>query len=258
MMLGAAVLAAAVCFGCAGTGKSGAEARVFKATGVAFLEEVEPQIGTPAANWDTVMTATGHGLPAYDAATPGVRRLTALEAAKQVAMAKLVEKVEGIQVSQKSEVRDMTFAGQSIEAELCGHLKGVKVREADYDDAAALATVTVMVGLDEDGNVVPDRLLSVVPLSLSARRTRAVEAAQVDALAKLREQVGDVEVGQEIRVRNLQLSHHRAWQAVEGILEGVEFGQPKWPGNRQCLVEATVKLTSAQLDELRALVQPAQ
>jgi hypothetical protein len=205
----------------------------------------------PAANWQSVVEAHGQGLPAPNAATPTMKRLTALEAAKHVAMARLTEKLHGTEVVQRAQVRDLRFAGQEIRAEVSGQLRGVRIVESEYDPGKEIAEVTVMVGLDVQGNVVPDRLLPLSPLSVAARRVRAEAAARLDAMARLRQQLGGVRVAQEIRVRNLMLSHQSARLTVEGILEGVEFAQSQWPTEEQCEVEATLALSKADLRDLR-------
>jgi len=255
---GALAVACAVALGCAGVNDGPEQSLSFHAIGVAFLEGEEQGIGVPAINWDTTVEATGHGFPAANAATAGQKEATALEAAMRVGQARLLEKIHGVHVAQQSEVRDMTYAGDKIQAQLAGDLTGVKVVKRSYDAEKGIAEVTLMVGLDSKGNIVPDRMLPITPLSVAVRRARAEQAACIDALAKLREQIGEVEVGQEIKVKNLQLSHQRAWLVVEGILEGVKFEEPLWASDTECRVEAHVGLTPAQYEQLRAMAGPVR
>ena len=253
-VLTAAILVA--CVGCASPELTGGRTEVVRAKGVAFVEEASRDVGIPALNWDTVVEATGQGLPASEATTPALKKLTAQEAAKYVALAQLVAKIEGTHITQESKVRDMKFAGQDVVAQLSGNLVGVKVVSESYDEENEVAEATVRVGLDSKGNIVPDRLLPVTPLSIAARKARAEEAAKLDALAKVREKVGEVYVGQEVRVKNLMLSHQRAWLVVEGMLDGVEFSRPRWVSGRQVEVEATLTVAPTDLQRLRAMVQP--
>jgi len=248
-----------LCLGCAETGGHPVDkSLVLHATGTAFLEEAGPEKGVPAADWDSTVEASGFGLPAANATTPAFKRLTAMQAAKYTAMASLVEKLRGIRVTQDSKVHDLTFAGQELGAQLAGDLSGVRVVRCEYNEEQGMAEAVVMVGLDAKGNIVPERLLPMAPLSGGARRARAEAAARINALAKLREQIGEVYVWQEIKVKNLQLSHQNAGEVVEGMLEGVEYGKAQWPSDKQCCVEATLKLRPADVERLRAMVGPVR
>jgi len=244
-------------FGCAGPKKETAGTSPFlRATGIAFIEEPQPETGVPAANWDTTVEATGQGMPAAGATTPALKELTAREAAKYVALAQLVEKLKGTRIKQESKVHDMMFAGQEIEAHLEGDLTGAREVKSAYDPAMGIAEVTLMVGLDSKGNVVPERLLPIAPLSVGARRARAAAAAQTDALARLREQLGEVYVWQEVKVKDLQLSHREAGSLVDGILGGVKFEEPVWVSDKECRVEGALALASPGVERLRMMAGP--
>ena len=241
--------------GCAGGRPATLSAsRVFKATGVAVIDDPGGELGQQAINWDSIVEADGHGFPAPSAANETEERLTAVEAAKAQAMAQLVEKLSGVTVSRSAEVRDMHFAGTDTRIELSGTLTGVKLVEGDYDEEQQVAHVVLRIGLDSDGNIVPERLLPVAPLSAGVRRAQAEDAARYDAIAKLREQLGGAYIEQEITVKNLMLSHQSARLAVEGIMaSGVEYSKPVWPTEERCEIEATLRLTAADLHRLRAL-----
>jgi hypothetical protein len=213
----------------------------FRATGVALIDEPTGDLGEPAANWDSIVEATGYGFPAAGAASIN---------------AKLVEKIEGALVTRAADVKDMKFAGTETHIEVAGQLKGVKVVSAEYDQVEEMATVELRLGLDSDGKIVPDRLLPITPLSLAARKAQAEEAARYDAVAKLREQVGGAHITNEITVRNLMLSHQRARLVVEGMMEGVQFAKPVWLGSQKCTVDSTLSLTAGDLARLRNLVEP--
>jgi hypothetical protein len=245
--------------GCASPKQMAVSTRpVLHATGIAFMEGTEPETGVPAANWDTTVEATGQGMPAPNAITSTHKELTAREAAKYVAFAQLVEKLKGTHITQESKVHDMVFAGQQIEAHLVGDLTGVREVKSAYDPATGLAEVTLMVGLDYRGNIVPERLLPIAPLSVGARRARAVVAAQTDALAKLRQQLGEVHVWQEVKVKDLQLSHQEAGSLVEGLLEGVRFEEPTWVSDNECTVEGALALAPADIERLHMMAGPVR
>ncbi|MHC5034199.1 MAG: hypothetical protein ACYTFZ_04105 [Planctomycetota bacterium] len=108
-----------------------------------------------AAGRLTVVEATGRGLPAAGVTDPGLRRLTALDAAKYVAVAGLVEKVHGVRVIQELRVRDFQFAGQEVEATVAGSLTGIEVVSSEYDEANEIAEVTLAVRVRSHGNAVP-------------------------------------------------------------------------------------------------------
>jgi hypothetical protein len=242
--------------GCAHLGGPGRGAQTLKARGEAVLEEAGPGGAVPAGEWETVLRAAGEGFAAPTAPTDDLKRLTAIEAARHVALARLLEQVEGSEVTQRSMVRNMTFVLQELQGEVSGRLAGVRVASSDYDAATGKAEVVLMIGLDAEGNVVPapeSGVLPGAPVSEAARRLRAEAAARMDALVKLREQFGRVEVGQEVRVRDLRLARQEAWTTVEGILEGVRFGEAEWPSPERCEVVATLVVEAADLDRLRGV-----
>ncbi len=179
----------------------------------------------------------------------------ALEGARYRAMAKLVENLRGMDVAKTTTVKDLVFASEEVEVNILGQLEGVQLVKAEYDEKTGIAEVTVRVGLDSRGGIVPSRMLPIMPLSLAARRARAESAACVDAVASLRGQIGEVHVGQVVKVKNLVLEHQEAWLLVEGILEGVKFSEPHWPSNEQCVIGATVTMTPDQLQRLRSMTQ---
>jgi len=224
-----------------------------EATGEAFLEEVDREIGVPAVEWDSVVEGYGQGFPATDAVSEEQRRMTALRAARYVALGDLLGKIGGTRVRQESKVLNMQFAGEAVEVERAGMLEGVQVVRSEYDPERQIASVTVRVGLDKEGKIIPERLLPITPLSLEARRARAEHAARVQALVALREQIGQIRVGQSIKVKNLVLSRQEASLVVEGMLEGAEFSEPEWPTPRHCKVKASLTLSEADLARLRKM-----
>jgi len=252
--LGCIIIGLIVCFlgGCAGLDNTVEMTRVLRARGVGFIEKAEREMGEPAARWDTVVEATAQGLAPESAEGDIQRRLMAIEAATCRAMAMLAENVRGTHVAKKSEVRDMEFVGEDVWTEMAGSLEGVKIAKSEYDEETGVAVVTVRVGLDTEGNIIPDRMLPITPLSSAARRVRAEGAARVDAVASLREQLGEIYVGQVVKVKDLVLIHQKAWLLVEGMLDRVQFSRPEWVSPTQCVVEATLVVTPELMEKLRA------
>jgi hypothetical protein len=102
-------------------------------------------------------------------------------------------------------------------------------------------------------------MLPITPLSYEARKTQAARAAEMDAAAKLTEQLGEVYVAQDIRVENLMLSHQSAQMIVQGILVGgIQYEKPKWLSARHCVVEATLEVSATDLERLKALFGPVR
>lgn len=256
MLCGLLVVLLAWGVGCATSRATVGHTRVIEATGEAFLEETDRDIGVPAVEWESVVEGQGMGLPAADAATPAQKMMTARKAAYYSALADLLGKVSGTQVKQESSVRNMQFAGETVEASRAGVLQGVQVVRSDYDEEGQVAMVVVRVGLDKEGRAIPEKLLPITPLSLESRRARAEHAARVQAVAALQEQVGEVLITQEVRVKNLVLSHQRADLVVQGMLEGAEFAKPQWHGPKHCTVRATMKVSDVDLARLRGMVGP--
>ncbi len=252
--LGAFLCAAlAACAGCAAVRP--ARALVIEATGEALIEPARPGAYLPSARWDRTARASGTGLPAPEAATDEMKRLTALEAARLTALARLVEQVEGVRVAQSARVRDMAFGGQQVETAASGHVSGAQMVEADYDPASGLAMVTVLVGLNEDGEPVPAAQLPVTPLSLPARRVRAEAAARIDALAALRERLGELKVAPHVRVRGLARSYEPSRPVIEGILDGARLGGIVWVSAERCRVEARLRVPPGDMERLREMAE---
>jgi hypothetical protein len=246
-----------LCAGCAGSRPEPLSmSRTFVATGVALLDDPGGDAARPAIDWDSTVQAEGSGFPASSAANETEERLTALEAAKAQAMAQLVEKLAGVRVSRSAEVRDLRFASTDTRVDVTGSLTGVKLVKDDYDEELQVAHVVLCVGLDSDGNIVPDRLLPVAPMSVGVRRAQAEDAARYDSVAKLREQLGGAYITHEITVKNLMFSHESAKLAVEGLMaSGVEYSKPTWPSPERCEVQATLKLTADDVHRLRVLTR---
>lgn len=111
-----------------------------------------------------VVLASAQGLPAAYATAEPARRFTALESARQRALAKLAEELYGVRVERAAKVRDMQFAGEEIEAQVQGELRGAQVVHSEYDEETGLAEVTLRVGVDASGRTVPGAGLPLVPL----------------------------------------------------------------------------------------------
>ena len=245
------MLIVALSAGCSSLDSGVETTRVLRAKGVGFVEKADRDMGESAVTWDTIVEATAEGLAPQDVVNPVQRRLMATEAATYRAMAQVAENVRGIHVTKKSRVQDMAFAGENVEAQTAGAIEGVKILRRDYDDETGIAEVTVRVGLDTEGNIIPDRMLPVTPLSLAVRRVRGESAARINAVASLREQVGEIYVGQVVKVKDLVFMHQKAWLLVEGMLEGVQFSEPEWVSSTQCVIEATLVVSAEDLEKLR-------
>jgi len=224
---------------------------------VAILESVEAR-RDPARLWHTYLEATGQGIAAAGASTEFQQRMTAVQAARSRALAGLVEELEGTEIAREAKVLNMQFAGESVSSRTHGELRGIQVVDEEYDPETGVAQVTVRVGLDERGKLVPAEATAAAPGSMDARRARAERAARVDALSRLREQIGEVRVGRSVRVRNLMLSHYEAWLSVEGIMRNVEFSEPTWSGDVRCEVVASVRVPPGELKHFRSLAESAE
>jgi hypothetical protein len=252
MLLVAVAACIVLVVGCAGVGSTGRDVRVFRARGEAIMEE-EAGPADVLRGGESYLRAAAEALPAAGASEPFQRRLTALEAAKYRALAKLVEGLEGVRVERETSIRDLQFQQESVVARAVGNLTGATVVESAFDEETGVGRVTVQVVLDAEGNTVVPQFVPPSAVSRQARRARAEQAARVDAMAKLREKIGKVRVGQEVHVENLMLRRHEAWLVVEGWLQGVEFSPPEWVGERRCVVEVAVRVPEAELARLSSL-----
>ncbi len=240
-----------LCAGCASVETQ--RVHTFTAKGVSVIEEPDRAIGAPALDWDTIVEGTGTGLPAANVVTAVEKKLTALLAAKYGALADLAENLRGMQVARESQVNLFRVTKIAIAIETTGFLEGVKITQSAYDEDTEIAGVTVQIGLDSEGNIIPQRLLPIAPLSLTARRARAEAAARIDASASLLEQVGEVHVGQVVQVKGLILHSQRAWAVVDGMIRGAKFSMPTWPTHEKCIVEATLEIGDDEFNRLRAV-----
>ncbi len=241
----------AACLSCAGPlGKGGGHARVFRATGIGLTEELPAgEGGIPSG---MIVRAGGIGLPAPDAVDEDRKRRTAVEAATAVAMARLVGELEGVTVTREARVRNMVFDGEEIVIKAAGVLTGVRILESQYDAEKGEARVMVATGVGRSIGP-PGKDAGPPALSAAARRAQAEQAARLDAMVKLRGQVGGVRLRQEVTVRNLALSSQAARLVVEGVIRGVEFSEPEWSGESRCSVKAVARLTAEQYAELSGM-----
>ncbi len=240
--------------GCSSARGASPEGVFLEATGVAILESQERE-RDPSRFWQTYVEATGKGVAAAGAPTEFQQRMTALQAARSRALAGLLEDLEGVEIAREAQVVNMQFAGESVSSRARGQLRGVQVVAEEYDSQTRVAEVTLRVGLDAEGQIVPVQATAAAPELLEARRARAERAARVDAVSRLREQIGEVQVGRAVLVRNLMLSHHEAWLSVEGIMRNVEFSEPRWSGESRCEVVASVKVPPEKLKYFRSLAE---
>ena len=255
---GLAAFFAVLCAGCAGTEVQEARPRVFEATGVAFLEEPGRKLVEAPAECVRVVEASGEGLPAANAVNAIELRLTAVEAAKYRAMANLAEKMEGAEVVKVARSSDLRFQSEEIEAMVSANLEWVRITEQRYDEQTGIAKVTVQIGLDAQGNVTAEMKVPIEPLSLAERRARAEAAARIHAVAKLREQIGEVRVYQKVKVKDLVLQSQKAWLIVEGIVKGAQFSRPSWPTHQKCEVTARLEVLEEEFQRFTALTPPAR
>jgi len=211
-----------------------------KALGVAFLESKKKAPPTVKS-----IEATGFGLPATNTENDEQKRLTALEAARYRALANLVEKSGGVEVSREAHTIDMAFASEEIHVRIHGQLKGVSEVAQDYDKEAEMATVTLKMPLEPVTDSTHENLLT-----LEQRKARAIAAARIQATASLREQIGQVYVEQDVLVEDLILTHQHARVYVQGLLEGISFSEALWLGETRCEVVATLEVNQSHMEKM--------
>ena len=215
----------------------------FEAVGVAFVEDAKSKEHAKPAK---VLQAEGVGLPAT-AATGEQMRLTALAAAQYRALANLLAKLEGLEVTRDAQVVDMAFANEVIHVSLEGYLEKFSVVSSEYDEEAKLATVVVQDSLD------PPKETDQKPkpeLSMEERKARAAAAARIQATALLREKIGQVYVEQDLQIEDFAVKHQEARSFVRGLMEGVQFSEVRWLSEIHCEVTASLDVDQKQLDEM--------
>ena len=222
----------------------------FRAKGTTVLEKADGPFGTEVCDYARVIEATGRGMPANNATSEWEKRYTAIEAAKYRSLAKLVEKLKGVNVDLRREVRDMVFSSEVIKAHTEGQLKGISLVRSKYDADTGIAHVTFRLGLDSEGKPVEVNYVPLVSRSKAARRIRAESAARTIALGRLLEQVGNMRVGQTVKVQDFIFSSQKAWQEVQELLEGVEYSEARWKGERSVTVEAMLKVPREKLMQI--------
>jgi enamine deaminase RidA (YjgF/YER057c/UK114 family) len=215
----------------------------FEAVGVAFVEDAKSKEHAKPAK---VFQAEGVGLPAT-AATGEQIRLTALAAAQYRALANLLAKLEGMNVTRDAHVVDMAFANEVINVSLDGYLEKFSVVSSEYDKEVKLATVVVQVSLappkETDKKPKPE-------LSMEERKARAAAAARIQATALLREKIGQVYVEQDLQVEDFAVKHQEARSFVRGLMEGVQFSAVRWLSEIHCEVTASLDVDQEQLDDI--------
>lgn len=223
------------------------EMYIFRTKGIATLEKDDSLFG---GDYARVIEATGCGMPANNATSESEKRYTAIEAAKYRSLAKLAEKLNGVNVNLHTEVRDMVFSSEVIRAHIEGQLEGISLVGSKYNADTGVAQVTLRLGLDSEGKPVEVNYVPLVSWSKEARRIRAESAARIIALGRLLEQIGNTRVGQTVKVQDLIFSSQKAWQEVQGMLEGVEYSEPRWKGERSVTVEAMLKVPREKMEQV--------
>lgn len=102
-------------------------------------------------NWTTkVIRVKGQGVGTIKIKDLGRRKLTALRAAELDAYRRLLEVVQGVQVTSYASVGDMMKASPTITTRITGILKGMQLIDVTYSDDGG-CTVTMEVNIDRDG-----------------------------------------------------------------------------------------------------------
>lgn len=101
------------------------------------------------------VTGSGVGKAAYKKKSPGQYRLTAIQAARMDAQRKLLEAVEGVQVTAESSMRDLALESDQVKTRSAGLVKNaVEVGEARFNSAEGIAEVTMELKLYGGNNSV--------------------------------------------------------------------------------------------------------
>ena len=140
----------------------------------------------------------------------------------------------------------MAFAADRVTVTVSGDLIGVRTAHEEYDAQTGRARVTLQVGVERGGDLVPDEPGPGPAAAEALLRLRTEQAARDDAVEKLRKQVGAVRLRRAVTVGELTLTSLEADVIVEGVLEDAEFSEPRWTGRAQCNVDAVAHLAPAQ------------
>lgn len=220
---------------------------ILQATGTAFLDEPGSPTRRAASSAQTI-DASACGFPSPDSISDAQKRLTAIEAARYRALAQLIAKTQGLNVTQNSLVKDLIFAGEEISISLSGTLKGSEFAAEKYDPETEMAEVQLRLTFNEDGEVIlPNRRRA--PESLPHRKAEAEAAARINAAAALRERTGQIFIAQNVEVTNHTLSDQQVQLRVDGWLQQIHYSAARWLSESQCEVTASVEIAPEELKQ---------
>lgn len=178
------------------------------------------------------------GLTAALPVLAGNERLMVEEMARTAAVRGLVESVHGVKVRTTSEVKDLVHGifDASAETKTVGTLSGHDPVVVKYDEATGVAKATATITLKNvkefAGMAFPNPDKKIQRIGFSTVRPEmkpailALRAAEIDAYAKLAEQIFGMEVEGKSTVRNMVLQSDSIKSKVVAALFMAEMKDP--------------------------------
>ena len=212
-------------------------------------------MGSRPGAMETPIDSMGRGLPAPNAVSSAHKRLTALEAAKYRAVAQLAERVHGLRVERLAKIRDLSYAGDEVTIGSSRRMEGVTVIDSEYDEVGEVASVTVRVILDSEGNIIPERGQHEDPMSLSVWRSKAESEARAMSLLALRAKLESVELLPNVTVSGAARNSHDVRERVDKLIEEAEIASPSWQTDTKCTVRASLTVSPREMKQLQSIAE---
>jgi len=193
-------------------------------------------------NWSKgFVRAKGHGIPPETAVNDAQSKLMAFKAAEADALAKLLEIINGVQVTATTTVKDYVLKDYNIELRVAGVIKGSKEVKRIFDEEKKVAIVEVGVAMEDMAMSIPKEEISFDEASLDVWETKED--------ATLRQLAG----GDEVLLNSIKAS--RSLDEMEQKLGKMADDNEKLADRDEKLL-ASIELLTQEIGKLKSVEEP--
>jgi len=203
--------------------------------------EVETVNGV--VNWSKgFVRAKGHGIPPETAVNDAQSKLMAFKAAEADALAKLLEIINGVQVTATTTVKDYVLKDYNIELKVAGIIKGSKEVKRIFDEEKKVAIVEVGVAME-------DMAMSIPKEELSFEQSASLDVWETKEDATLRQLAG----GDEALLKSIKNS--KSLDEIEQKLGKMADDNEKMADRDEQLL-ASIELLTQEIGKLKITEKP--
>lgn len=217
----------------------------------------KPEVSeAPQIDWaGEEVTAVGYGAPPENAVNEAQARLMARRAAQMDAYRTLAEKIKGLRITSRTEVRDFITESDEIQSRVEAFIKGARIiDEKERDDGSWEVTVGLELAplaelitrsFEEKRQITKAESQRVIPPGQA--RLMARRAAILDAYRNLLELVKGIQIESGTTVEDFMLRDDRIRSRVEGLVKQARIVDEQYLEDGTC--EITLEFDVSRVRE---------